>query len=135
MKKSEYNLLSVYEVNGRQGICKDNEFYYVSGSKSLSKYDKDFNLVLENDDPFKGIDIEVNHIGDIDVYNDELYLGVEYFDDGVGKNLLEKILFGAEIVVEQRLVAARPLGDIGGGGGIVAVFHEQLFRRLKNFLL
>ena len=61
--------------------------YWVSGSASLAKYDKDWNLVLINDDPFKGYDMEVNHIADIDVYENELYIGAEYFMDGVGKNI------------------------------------------------
>ena len=86
-KSYTYKLANTYEVNGRQGICIQDDFYYVSGSKTLSKYDKDFNLILENDNPFEGYDIEVNHIGDIDIYNNELYLGVEYFDDGIGKNI------------------------------------------------
>ena len=76
-----YKLYRVYEVNGRQGICKENDFYYVSGSTTLSKYDKDFNLILLNDNPFEGYDIEVNHIGDIDIYNNELYLiALNYFN-------------------------------------------------------
>lgn len=87
LPKYNYTLKEVHEVNGRQGICFDGTYYYVSGSTTLTKYDKDWNLVLENDKPFEGYQLEVNHIGDIDVYNDELYLGVEYFDDGVGKNI------------------------------------------------
>ena len=83
----EYSLDSVHKVNGRQGICTDGEYYWVSGSTTLTKYDKNWNVVKENKNPFKGYKLEVNHIGDIDVYNNELYLGVEYFVDGVGKNI------------------------------------------------
>lgn len=82
-----YELNSVHQVNGRQGICTDGEYYWVSGSKTLTKYDKDWNVIAENDDPFEGYELEVNHIGDIDVYDNELYLGVEYFMDGVGSNI------------------------------------------------
>ena len=83
----QYELAASHAVNGRQGICTENGVYWVSGSTSLTKYDKDWNVVAENTDPFKGYDIEVNHIGDIDVYKNELYLGVEYFMDGESSNI------------------------------------------------
>ena len=34
-----------------------------------------------------GYELEVNHIADIDVYQNELYIGAEYFMDGVGENI------------------------------------------------
>lgn len=83
-----YKLASSVEVNGRQGVAYENGYYYVSGSTNLVKYDKDWKVVTENNDPFsKGYDLEVNHIGDIDVYNNEIYCGVELFLDGVAKNI------------------------------------------------
>ena len=83
-----YKLNKSVEVNGRQGVAYENGYYYVSGSTNLIKYDKDWNVVLENDDPFsKGYELEVNHIGDIDIYNNEIYCGVELFLDGVAKNI------------------------------------------------
>lgn len=85
--KTVYELSSVHEVSGRQGICTDGKDYWVSGSTTLARYDHDWNLISENTDPFRGYQIEVNHIGDIDIYNNELYLGVEYFMDGEGKNI------------------------------------------------
>ena len=105
--KTTYTLNKVYEVNGRQGICKQGEYYYVSGSTTLSKYDKDFNLVLLNDNPFEGYEIEVNHIGDIDIYNDELYLGVEYFDDGIGKNI-QVAVYDADTLKLKRVFPFNP---------------------------
>ena len=75
------------EDTGRQGVCAEGGNYWVSGSASLAKYDKDWNLVLINDDPFKGYDMEVNHIADIDVYENELYIGAEYYMDGIGQNI------------------------------------------------
>ena len=87
MPAHAYALTSSVEVMGRQGVCAEGGNYWVSGSASLAKYDKDWNLVLINDDPFKGYDMEVNHIADIDVYENELYIGAEYFMDGVGKNI------------------------------------------------
>ena len=86
-KRVSYVLNRSVEVNGRQGVCYENGYYWVSGSKTLAKYDKDWNLVSENKEPFEGYEIEVNHIGDIDVYNNELYIGAEYFMDGVGTNI------------------------------------------------
>ena len=83
----DYELKADHAVMGRQGVCTENGNYWVSGSATLEKYDSDWKLIKENKDPFKGYKLEVNHIGDIDVYNNELYLGVEYFMDGVGKNI------------------------------------------------
>ena len=82
-----FELAEVHPVSGRQGICAEAGYYWVSGSGTLAKYDKDWNLVAENAEPFEGYALEVNHIGDIDVYRNELYLGVEYFMDGEGKNI------------------------------------------------
>jgi 5-oxoprolinase (ATP-hydrolysing) subunit C len=87
-KNKEYTLKESVEVAGRQGIATDKEYYYVSGSTTLTKYDKDWNVVIENTDPFsEGYTAEVNHIGDIDVYNNEIYCGVEMFVDGVATNI------------------------------------------------
>lgn len=85
--ENQFELNSVHPVAGRQGICVEGDFYWVSGSTSLTKYDRDWNVTAENTDPFKDFELEVNHIGDIDVYQNELYLGVEYFMDGVGSNI------------------------------------------------
>ena len=82
-----YKLAGSVEVDGRQGVCCEGDYYWVSGSTSLTKYDRDWKVVAQNLKPFEGYDAEVNHIGDIDVHNNELYVGVEYFMDGVGKNI------------------------------------------------
>lgn len=84
---NHYTLSSSAEVNGRQGVCSEGEYYWVSGSATLTKYDKNWNVIAENTEPFKEYETEVNHIADIDVYNNELYIGAEYFMDGVGKNI------------------------------------------------
>ena len=81
----EYVLEDSVEVNGRQGICCEGDHYWVSGSTTLTRYDREWNIEAENTDPFRGYELEVNHIGDIDVYNGELYVGAEYFMDGEGK--------------------------------------------------
>ena len=57
-----YTLSAVHEVNGRQGVCVEGDSYWVSGSTTLTKYDSDWNIVTENNDPFKGFALEVNHM-------------------------------------------------------------------------
>ena len=86
--KASYKLLSSNEVAGRQGVASEGDYYYVSGSTTLTKYDKDWKMVSENTKPFdKGYEREVNHIGDIDVYNNEIYCGVELFLDDKASNI------------------------------------------------
>lgn len=87
LPKYEYTLVDTFEVKGRQGITTDGDFYYVSGSKALYKYDKKGNLLLANENPFAGYSIPANHIGDIDVFNGEIFVSAEYFMDGVGKDI------------------------------------------------
>ena len=50
-----YKLDKVLEVNGRQGITTDGKYLYVSGSKTLAKYDMDGKLIKENKDPLSAI--------------------------------------------------------------------------------
>ena len=40
-----YKLLETHEVNGRQGVCSEGDFFWISGSKTLAKYDKNWNLI------------------------------------------------------------------------------------------
>ncbi len=86
-KQPEFTLGTLVEVTGRQGVCSEGDYYWVSGSKTLAKYDRDWNLIEINEDPFEGYETEVNHIGDIDVYEGNLYVGAELFVDGVGTNI------------------------------------------------
>jgi len=71
----KYKLLGSFKVKGRLVLLRDN-FYYVSGSKAIYKYDKKGNLVASNENPFDGYAISAsnscNHIGDIDVFNGEI---------------------------------------------------------------
>ncbi len=83
---TEYRLKKVIPVLGRQGIAIDKDYYYVSCSKALYKYDKEGNLLMKNEDPFQNPDL-VNHFGDIDVFNGEIYCGVEKFEYGRGQNI------------------------------------------------
>lgn len=85
--KYMYKLKDVFPVAGRQGVACDGKFIYVSGSTALYKYDMNGKLILQNDKPFEGYPIASNHIGDIDVYNNEIYVSAENFMDGVGKDI------------------------------------------------
>lgn len=96
-----YELQEVHPVGGRQGICTENGDYWVSGSGILQKYDSSWNLIAENPEPFEGYSLEVNHIGDIDVYNNELYLGVEYFMDGEGRNIQVAVYDGDTLKLKR----------------------------------
>lgn len=96
-----YEVAEVHPVAGRQGICTEAGYYWVSGSGTLTKYDADWNLVVENTEPFDGYELEVNHIGDIDVYHNELYLGVEYFMDGEGKNIQVAVYDGDTLKLKR----------------------------------
>jgi hypothetical protein len=68
-------------------VATDGEYYYVSGSKSLYKYNIKGDLILTNESPLTMFKANVNHIGDIDVHNGEIYAGVEYFVDGRGQDI------------------------------------------------
>ena len=85
--RHSYVLNGVHAVDGRQGIARTEDGYCVSGSATLSRYDADWNLAATAAEPFSGFADEVNHIGDIDVYNGEIYAGVEYFMDGEARNI------------------------------------------------
>lgn len=83
---SEYRLRAVIPVEGRQGIAVDSLYYYVSDTKALYKYDKEGRIVARNDAPFQHPEI-ANHFGDIDVWNGEIYCGIEKFEYGRGYNI------------------------------------------------
>lgn len=81
-----YELSEVHEVAGRQGIASDGEYYYVSDTGALYKYDRDWNLVKENRSPFRNPE-HANHFGDIDVADGKIYCGIEKFLYGRGYNI------------------------------------------------
>lgn len=103
-----YTLACYHEVNGRQGVACEGDYYYVSGSTTLTKYDKNWNIVAQNDKPFaEGYELEVNHIGDIDVYNGEIYCGVELFLDGVASNI-QIAVYDSETLTLKRTFPFEP---------------------------
>ena len=101
---------SVLEVAGRQGVACDGEYYYVSGSTALYKYTLDGTLALSNETPFKSITAGTpapNHIGDIDVFEGEIYAGCEYFMDGEGKNI-QTAIYDAATLKYKRSITWEP---------------------------
>ena len=123
----EYLLESSNRVLGRQGIATDGEYYWVSDSTKLFKYDKDWNIVKENKNPFEGYKMEVNHIGDIDVYNNELYLGVEYFVDGVGKNIQVAVYDGDTLELKRVFKFNDKTGQLECSGIVVDKDHGFIY--------
>ncbi len=111
-----YELSDIHSVAGRQGVCTEEGNYWVSGSGTLAKYDSDWNLVAENTEPFEGYTLEVNHIGDIDVYNNELYLGVEYFMDGEGKNIQVAVYDGNTLKLKRTFPFRSDTGQLECSG-------------------
>lgn len=97
----EFTLVKKTEVAGRQGVCADENYYYVSGSKELFKYSREGELVCKNQNPFEGINTELNHFGDIDFYDGHIYSGLEYFKDGVGLNISLGIYKADDLSVEK----------------------------------
>ena len=116
LPKYTYTLNGSHEVKGRQGVCSEGDYYWVSGSTTLAKYDKDWNLITLNEDPFKGYEIEVNHIADIDVYNNELYIGAEYFMDGVGKNIQVAVYDGDTLELKRTFPFEEESGQLECSG-------------------
>ena len=72
-----YTKEAAREVGGRQGVACENGEYWVSGNNVLAHYDKDWKLIVTNADPFADIEGKADHLGDIDVYNGEVYACAE----------------------------------------------------------
>lgn len=102
-----YELLRVLEVVGRQGIATDGERYFVSGSTALYIYSKDGDLLESNEDPFADLAMAANHIGDISVHGGQLFAGIEWFEDGRGRDI-QIAIFDAETLAFKRSVPWEP---------------------------
>jgi len=85
--EARYKLLRVIEVEGRQGVATDSEGYLVSGNTTLYRYSKSGELLVKNESALNDLEQAANHIGDISVYNGEIFAGIEWFEDGQGKNI------------------------------------------------
>ena len=137
---SEYRLKRVIPVEGRQGVAADSNFYYVSGSTALYKYDKQGRLAAKNERPFEGLPLAANHIGDIDVWDGEIYAGIETFDDGRGENI-QVAVYDANTLEWKRLIDWEPSsGQVEVCGLAVdrdgdMVWMAELGRRTLRLLL
>ena len=107
MPKHGYTLEGSSEVGGRQGVAVSGDFIIVSGSKCLIRYDSDMNEIVRNDDPFEGLERDGNHLGDIDVCDGEIYAGVEFFEDGIGKDI-QLAVYDAETLELERTFPFEP---------------------------
>ena len=96
-------LVNVFPVEGRQGVATDGEYYYVSSSTALYKYDLKGNLLLSNENPFEGMAGPLNHIGDIDVHEGEIFAGCEWTMDGVIDNI-QIVIYDAETLLYKRAI-------------------------------
>ena len=122
-----YTRESSHEVDGRQGIALDEGRYYVSGSTSLSVYDADWNRIKGETEPFGSFDVEVNHIGDIDVYNREIYAGVEYFMDGVGSNIQMAVYDADTLKLKRTYMFEQESGQMEVSGIAVDPDHNSMW--------
>jgi hypothetical protein len=100
-------LLRVLDVAGRQGVATDGQRYYVSGSTALYVYSKDGELINANEDPFADLEKTANHIGDISVHGGELFAGIEWFEDGRGRDI-QIAIYDAETLSFKRSILWEP---------------------------
>ena len=117
-----YRLRTVLPVEGRQGIAIDSNFYYVSDTRSLLKYDKQGNLLQRNDQPFQHPEI-ANHFGDIDVHDGEIYCGIEKFEYGRGYNIAVSIYDAATLQWKRDLPWRPESGQVEVSG--IAVDRDR----------
>jgi hypothetical protein len=103
----EYQLQRVIEVEGRQGVATDGESYFVSGNTSLYRYNKTGELLSRNGNALEGLPQAGNHIGDISVHRGEIFAGVEWFDDGQGKNI-QIAIYDAQTLSYKRSIPWEP---------------------------
>ncbi|MCI5980721.1 MAG: hypothetical protein MRZ38_07570 [Muribaculaceae bacterium] len=88
---TEYRLKKVVQVPGRQGVAADKDYFYISDTRGLYKFDHNWNLVqkrvkTDKDGLFPHPEL-ANHFGDIDVYDGKIYTGNEKFEFGRGQNI------------------------------------------------
>ncbi len=102
-----YELLRVFEVAGRQGIATDGKRYYVSGTTALYVYSTDGRLLSSNEAPFTQLEKAANHIGDISVHDGKLYAGIEWFEDGRGRDI-QIAIYDTETLNYQRSIHWEP---------------------------
>ncbi|MEA3286048.1 MAG: hypothetical protein U9Q77_01545 [Candidatus Marinimicrobia bacterium] len=102
-----YELETVFEVEGRQGVATNGQIYIVSGSKALYQYSLEGELLMSNLEPFIDLEGPVNHLGDIAIHGHELYTGVENFTNGRGENI-QIVIYDLETLTYKRSIPWEP---------------------------
>lgn len=98
-----YQLLRVFEVEGRQGVAADGEIYIVSGNSTLYRYSKSGELLAKNETALDDLPRAANHIGDISVHKGEIFAGIEQFEDGKGKDI-QIAIYNARTLAYKRSI-------------------------------
>jgi hypothetical protein len=102
-----YQLLRIFEVEGRQGVATDGEIYIVSGNSTLYRYSKSGELLTRTETALDDLPRAANHIGDISVHKGEIYAGIEQFEDGKGKDI-QIAVYDARTLAYKRSIPWEP---------------------------
>lgn len=102
-----YELLRVLEIEARQGIATDGKRYYASSSKALYTYSKSGELLAANEQALDDLPVAANHIGDISIYQGEIYAGIEFFEHGRGQDI-QIAIYDASTLRYKRSIAWQP---------------------------
>ena len=122
-----YQLLRVIEVDGRQGIATDGQSYFVSGNTTLYRYSKTGELIAKNDQAVEGLPRPANHIGDVSVYEGEIFAGIEWFEDGQGKDI-QVAVYDASTLAYKRSIHWEPKsGQVEVSGVVVDLVRESIW--------
>ena len=105
--KSTYQLLRVIEMEGRQGVATDGHNYFVSGNTTLYRYSKTGELIAKNEEAVEDLPRRANHIGDISVHEGEIFAGIEWFEDGQGKDI-QIAVYDASTLAYKRSIYWEP---------------------------
>ncbi len=102
-----HKLEAAQAVGGRQGVACENGEYWVSGSDVLAHYDKDWKLTATNADPFANFVKKADHLGDIDIYNGEIYACAEK-GSGAAASDLQIAVYDAQTMKLARAYEINP---------------------------
>ena len=124
---TEYRLKKVVQVPGRQGVAADKDYFYISDTRGLYKFDHNWNLVQKRvktdiDGLFPHPEL-ANHFGDIDVYDGKIYTGNEHFNLGRGENISVSIYDAKTLQWIEDIPWSPESGQVEVSG--VAVDREQ----------
>lgn len=64
-------------LSSHQGIARDGTYYYSFDTNALKKWNTSWSSITTNTDPNGDVCATCNHVGDGDIYNGQIYIGVE----------------------------------------------------------